>query len=106
MTSESHSDDISQDLVGHHSSDWGIIRRVSRLSAGCVLHESPRVQLCAFKGSASWSAARWRKRSERRSPSAWPDLVGVTAATTVVMNWTHLRGRLIKAQRREAEADA
>ena len=32
------------------------------------------------------------------------DLVGVTAATMLAMSWTHLRGRLIMAQRGEAEA--
>jgi hypothetical protein len=32
------------------------------------------------------------------------DLVGVTAATVLAMSWTHLRGRLIIAQRSEAEA--
>ncbi len=31
-------------------------------------------------------------------------LVGVTAATMLAMSWTHLRGRLIQAQRGEAEA--
>ena len=31
-------------------------------------------------------------------------LVGVTAATRLAMSWTHLRGRLIQAQRGEAEA--
>ena len=31
------------------------------------------------------------------------DLVGVTAATMLAMSWTHLRGRLIQAQRGEAE---
>ena len=31
-------------------------------------------------------------------------LVGLTAATMVVMNWTHLRARLIQAQQAEAEA--
>jgi hypothetical protein len=31
------------------------------------------------------------------------DLVGVTAATMLAMSWTHLRGRLIMAQRGEAE---
>jgi hypothetical protein len=30
-------------------------------------------------------------------------LVGVTAATMLAMSWTHLRGRLIHAQRGEAE---
>jgi hypothetical protein len=30
--------------------------------------------------------------------------VGLTAATMVVMNWTHLRARLIQAQQAEAEA--
>jgi len=30
--------------------------------------------------------------------------VGVTAATMLAMSWTHLRGRLIQAQRDEAEA--
>ena len=32
------------------------------------------------------------------------DLVGVTAATMLTMSWTHLRARLIQAQRGEAEA--
>jgi predicted short-subunit dehydrogenase-like oxidoreductase (DUF2520 family) len=32
------------------------------------------------------------------------DLVGVTAATVLAMSCTHLRGRLIQAQRGEAEA--
>ena len=32
------------------------------------------------------------------------DLVGVTAATMLATSWTHLRGRLIMAQRGEAEA--
>lgn len=32
------------------------------------------------------------------------DLVGVTAATMLAMSWTYLRGRLIMAQRVEAEA--
>lgn len=31
-------------------------------------------------------------------------LVGVTAVTMLAMSWTHLRGRLIQAQRGEAEA--
>jgi hypothetical protein len=31
-------------------------------------------------------------------------LVGVTATTIFAMSWTHLRGRLIMAQRGEAEA--
>ena len=30
-------------------------------------------------------------------------LLGLTAATVHVMSWTHLRGRLIQAQRTEAE---
>jgi hypothetical protein len=34
------------------------------------------------------------------------DLVGVTAATMLAMSWTHLLGRLIMAQRGEAEARA
>jgi len=34
------------------------------------------------------------------------DLVGVTAATMLTMSWTYLRGRLIMAQRGEAEARA
>ena len=34
------------------------------------------------------------------------DLVGVTAATMLAMSWTHLRGRLIMAQRGKAEARA
>jgi hypothetical protein len=32
------------------------------------------------------------------------DLVGVIAATMLAMSWTYLRGRLIMAQRVEAEA--
>jgi hypothetical protein len=30
--------------------------------------------------------------------------VGVTAATMLAMSWTHLRGKLIQAQRGAAEA--
>ena len=33
-------------------------------------------------------------------------LLGVTAATMLAMSWTHLRGRLIQAQRGEAEVVA
>jgi hypothetical protein len=31
-------------------------------------------------------------------------LVGLTAATMLAVNWTHLRGRLIQARRAEAQA--
>ncbi len=48
-----------------------------------------------------------RRRGEAgdRAPLAvgLAGLVGVTAATMLAMSWTHLRGRLIQAQRGEAE---
>ena len=67
-------------------------------------------------------AARRACHAVQTAQASWPDwrgrvqaigaplavslagLVGVTAATMLAMSWTHLRGRLIQAQRDEAEA--
>ncbi len=82
-------------------------RGVRAGTASC--HQSPRVRrgqsgLYAVQGLGILAGGAAAQANRGPLAVGLAGLVGVTAATMLAMSWTHLRGRLIQAQRGEAEA--